>query len=797
MEQWLERLFDVEPARAGEDLAVRLRLPFAWPTWLAILVVLAAVVFFVWVYRREAGEAGRLYRHFLAFLRLAAFAVLLLMLFELEFLVDRRGLPYLVLLVDDSQSMSLGDRYSERTVREKAVAWAEVGGNPNSTAQPQRLAIARGLLLEQDERRLRELVQHYRLRIYHASAGANLLAEVTEANEVGTAATALQQIQPTGAATRLGDAIRTVLGELGGVPPAAIVVLTDGVLTEGTPWEEAAALARQKGVPLHLVGIGEPEAPLDVELRDLVADEVAFVSDMLRFEARLVVRGLQETQRVRVELHRQGDAIPLAAEDVQVTSADAPVKVELQHEPDREGEMVYIVKAVPLEGEREVTNNELRHRVLVRDQRLRVLLVDTFPRLEFRFLKHYLERDRTVDLKTLLLAQDPQHPEQDRTAVPAFPISPEELNQFDALVLGDVSPLYFQPAQIENMAKFVLEQAGGLVLIAGRNYMPVRWRDTPLDPLIPFVLDEVSVMPGQRDPFRLKLTAEGMSLPLFRFGRTEQENRSIWAALPGHYWYCRGPKLKPGAIALAVHSSERGDDGPLPLIALQYAGAGKVLMLMIDSTWRWREIARDRYFGRFWVQALRYVTRSRLLGQSRQVELTVDRTRYTLGQPVLIRVRVLDDSVLELAREGAVVTIESPETTPVRFKLDRARDDQSGRRFEGRWTPRDEGDYTVTLTVPLVQGGQPTARFTVTTAPDEFRRVAMAADEMKKAAEVSRGRFYTVATADQLLDGLPVGRKVPLEVEPPVPLWDTWPMLVLFAGLLAVEWILRKRAKMI
>lgn len=797
MEQLLLRLFNIEPARAGEDLAVRFRLPFSWPAWLVILAFIGAVALFVWLYRRETGEARRGLRLLLAFLRVSAFGVLLLMLFELEFVVDRRGLPYLVVCVDDSQSMSLGDVYADAEARRKATRWAEVGRNPESTERPQRLAVARGILLEDNAARLRELVRNYRLRLYRVSASAELLTEVTTEAEVSAVADALSSVEPRGASTRLGDTVRSILSELGGVPPAAFVVFTDGVITEGTPWDEAANLARQKGVPLYLVGIGDPEAPLDLELRDLVADEVAFVGDSLRFEARLVARGLKSPEKVRVELHRQGDPLPVAAEEVDVSAPDRPVQVELEHEPGREGETVYVMKAVPVQGERDVTNNELRHRVLVRDQKLRVLLVDTFPRLEFRFLKHYLERDRTVELRTLLLAQDPQHPEQDRTAVPAFPLSPEELNEYDALIIGDVSPLYFQPSQVENIARFVLDQAGGLILIAGRNYMPVRWRDTPLDPIIPFVLDDVTVMPGERAPFRLRITPEGMGLPLFRFARTEQENRSIWAALPGHYWYCRAPKLKPGAIPLAVHAAEEGDDGPLPLIALQYAGTGKVLMLMIDSTWRWRDRARDRYFGRFWVQSLRYVTRSRLLGQSRQVELTVDRARYTLGQPVLVRVRVLDDNVLELAHEGAVVTIESADQPPVRLTLDRVSSDPTGRRFEARWTPPAEGDYTVTLAVPPVQGEPPSARLSVVAAPDEFRRVEMAADEMRRAAETSRGAFFTVANAEELLQSLPGGRKVPLEVEPPISLWDRWPALILFVGLLTLEWVLRKRTKML
>ena len=73
----------------------------------------------------------------------------------------------------------------------------------------------------------------------------------------------------------------------------------------------------------------------------------------------------------------------------------------------------------------------------------------------------------------------------------------------------------------------------------------------------------------------------------------------------------------------------------------------------------------------------------------------------------------------------------------------------------------------------------------------------MDAAEMRRAAEQTGGRFYTFDTADRLLDDLPPGRQVPIESLPPLPLWNPWPVLALFLGLLIAEWILRKRREMV
>ncbi len=57
-----------------------------------------------------------------------------------------------------------------------------------------------------------------------------------------------------------------------------------------------------------------------------------------------------------------------------------------------------------------------------------------------------------------------------------------------------------------------------------------------------------------------------------------------------------------------------------------------------DDTWRWRFRAGDKYFGRFWVQTVRFLARSKLVGQ-RQAEVQTDRKRYQRGQPIQLRVR--------------------------------------------------------------------------------------------------------------------------------------------------------------
>src|SRR4029077_16169061 len=102
------------------------------------------------------------------------------------------------------------------------------------------------------------------------------------------------------------------------------------------------------------------------------------------------------------------------------------------------------------------------------------------------------------------------------------------------------------------------------------------------------------------------------------------------------------------------HDTAIGSDGKLPLVLYQFVGTGKSMFHAFDDTWRWRYRAGDKYFGRFWVQTIRFLARSRVVGP-RQAEVTTAHRRYPPGQPIQFRVRFPNPG---LAPQAGDVTIQ-------------------------------------------------------------------------------------------------------------------------------------------
>lgn len=753
----------------------QLQTHWTWAPWFTVLFVLAAVALVAYLYARETSPAGGAYRALLGILRLTSIGLVLLMLSELLLSSTRSGLPRLMVLLDHSASMGL-----------------EQGSD---TAQlTSRIDRARELLLADDARLLAQWQQTYRVEL---AAVADDMTPL-RADDPATLRDSIQALDTRGpgvAASRLGDAVVTATGEVRGTVPAAVVLLTDGRNTAGRSLDEARELARRRGVPLYTVGYGPTDAPPDVALANLLADRTAFKDDLVALQMSLTAIGAEgQTLTLRARDTTTGK---IAAEQtVQASGSSLNQPVQLVVRPEREGETTYEIEVDTIAGERDVENNRLEHTVDVRDEQVGVLVAGGYPNYEFRYLKNLLERDRSFNLTTYLQEADIDYAQQDATATATLPVATDGLDDFDVLVLIDLNPRLLPPRWWQNVERHVAEQGGGLVLVAGPRHYPWAYSGTPLvATLSPLELAAAGRAGGLYDSgFRLELTPLGQQMPMLQLGSSPAESTSIWESLPPFYWYVAGEKLKPAARVLAVHPTARTPDGnPVPLLAMQYVGAGRVLYQGVDSTWRWRMRVGDVFFARYWGQSLRQLARGKRIEAGDQPQLVIEKDEYQLGQRVKLRYRAGPRAAAS-GRELEVV-VTSPGQPNRRVRLEPS--SLSPDRLEATLSDLAPGSYRVTVGDGGTLGETPSGEFTVVAPPGELADPTMNQAGLRQLAEATYGKFYTADTAQQLAADLPTGQRVPLEVEPPVELWNQWWMLAAITVCLCSEWILRKRRAML
>jgi hypothetical protein len=528
-----------------------------------------------------------------------------------------------------------------------------------------------------------------------------------------------------------------------------------------------------------------------------VRDRVT-VNDPVGFDFNLVGRAA-EGKKVEVVLHTADDKTPLAKKTVTLGPDDAGRPVRLTYRPTQTGTFRYVVEAETLPDEADAKNNRGEAAVEVRSDQIDVLLVESYPSFEFRYLKQMLGRDSTVRLTSVLQEADPEFSRTDPTVTSVFPVTLDELLKFDVVIFGDVDPEFLGTSALTALRDFVLERGRGLIVAAGPRYLPQAYRGTALAELLPIDWNRPASSTEATRPksMRVQLTPAAAEEPIFQLADDGGDSKSLWRGLPGLYW-CLPAELRKTAQVM-VESVEDGGDGSVrrPVIALQRAGRGIVLFHATDETWRWRFRTGDTYFGRYWVQALRYLCLNR--DGSRPAVLRVAEDRYELGKPVVVEVRFQDERFIPPDGEVAVV-VESEGKPDRTVRLTRRGNVRT--LFAADLSGLAEGKYRVRLADPASPAGLAGDESNGPIAADEFLVVAARAEAfpieadfntLRAMAEKSGGAFFTPLDVEQLFDKLPRGKLSPTEPLPPIPLWNAWFTLLLLTALLVGEWVLRKR----
>lgn len=660
-------------------------------------------------------------------------------------LEPEEGRPALAVLLDATGSMATPDESGPDGIRSRAAALEQWTARPDAWA---------GL----DER--------FRLRIEPFGAPPE--------DPAAAAASGTDLHAALESAARGERAIRAVL------------LFSDGDWNAGAPPMLAAARLQAAGTPVYTIVLGRDRPLPDLELESLRAPAYAPVGQPVQLPFVLRSR-LPESARVEVTLTEGGVVRARRTVDVPAMAQEAS---SLRFVPDAEGERTYTLRAEPLPGEARTDNNERAFRMAVRREMIRVLIVETAPRWEYRYLRNAARRDPAVEAHTLLL-----HPNLPPGGGPgyltAFPATREEVSTYDLIVLGDVG--LGEGGLTEEQAGWIRDlvesQAGGLVLLPGDSGRFASLAGSALGPLFPVDLDpERPRGHGLPVESRLALTARGRDHLLTLLADTPEWNERVWSALPGFYWYAGVRRARPGAEVLAVHAQARNEEGRIPLLVTRSAGSGQVLFLGMDAAWRWRRGVEDRYHYRFWGQVFRWMAHARHLAQAEGMRFFFTPETPSAGDRLFVQATPLDARGFPLAEATVEATLRAPSGGEQRVRL-RPVDDAWG-AWQGALRLAEGGEHR--LEVVCRETGA-AATVTLSAHTPEIEAVGRPArpDVLRELARVTGGGHGRLEDADRLVAELrALPDRAPRETRLRVwthPLW-----LAVWAGLMGVYWVGRK-----
>ena len=438
----------------------------------------------------------------------------------------------------------------------------------------------------------------------------------------------------------------------------AVLLLSDGDWNLGKSPLGTATRYREQNIPIFTVGVGRQTAMPDLILENVSMPAYGLFGEDIAVPFKVTSHLAREVKTTVSLFDPDGEAAKKAV----TIPPNGQVEEAILWTPRASGEITATVR-VPVEADESIAeNNERSFHISIRQEKLKVLVVDSLPRWEYRYLRNALARDPGVDMHCLLF-----HPEigpgDGPNYLPAFPGTKEALAPYDVIFLGDVG--IGQNELTENDAQLlkglVEQQASGLVFVPGRRGREATFPNSPLRDLFPVVLDDARAQGvGLQNEAQLVLTTAGKRHWLTRFDSDQERNDELWKQLPGFFWSAAVEKSRPGSEVLAVHSSLRNDWGRMPLLVTRSAGAGKVLFLGTDSAWRWRRGVEDKFHYRFWGQVVRWMAHQRHLSEKEGIRLGYSPEAPQAGDTIYLQSTVLDESGFPIDKGPVTGKVTSP-----------------------------------------------------------------------------------------------------------------------------------------
>ena len=285
-------------------------------------------------------------------------------------------------------------------------------------------------------------------------------------------------------ATDISSAIRNTIDQTESLK--AILLLTDGDANTGSSVLSVGGRSRASSIPVYSIITGS-----DSSLPDLSLDEV-FAPSFILQEERVTINW-QASNRFKSS---QSTTLTLLANGQKVAEkpisfiGEESISGNLSWLPENEGEIEFEIILGKINGEAYRDNNNKKINTRVENKTIRALIVDSFPRWEYRFLRNALNRDPGVDLSCILFNPG-MNPSIGKNYIQEFPLDEASLAPFDVIFLGDVgfSEDELNQKQCELLTDLIQYQASGIIFMPGRRGRQQSLTETSLNEVLPVIFD--------------------------------------------------------------------------------------------------------------------------------------------------------------------------------------------------------------------------------------------------------------------------------------------------------------------
>jgi hypothetical protein len=198
----------------------------------------------------------------------------------------------------------------------------------------------------------------------------------------------LAEVSYTAPTSDLNKGIQNVIQEYEGKNLAGIILVSDGIYNSGL-----SPLYTPVRMPIHTIAVGDSIARVDVILKNVAFNKVAYQGNKFPIRAQVLLQGLQ-SQEVVVSVSKNGKSIST----LQKNSDDKTfLDFDFQLDAAEKGIQRYDVSVKPVEGESNKRNNAASIFIEVVEGKKKIVMIAPAPHPDIKALKTVVEKNSNYE----------------------------------------------------------------------------------------------------------------------------------------------------------------------------------------------------------------------------------------------------------------------------------------------------------------------------------------------------------------------------------------------------------------
>lgn len=195
-------------------------------------------------------------------------------------------------------------------------------------------------------------------------------------------------IKANGPTSDLNRGIQNIINEFEGRNLAGIVLLSDGIYNSG-----ASPLYTPVRVPIYSVGLGDTTERLDLILKNVAFNKVAYQGNKFPLKAQVLMQGI-ENQEVSVSVLKDGKVL---VNEKKNTGTKSLIDFDFQLDAAEKGIQRYDISVKPLDQESNKRNNAMSIFIEVVDGKKKIVLVAPAPHPDIKALRAVVEKNSNYE----------------------------------------------------------------------------------------------------------------------------------------------------------------------------------------------------------------------------------------------------------------------------------------------------------------------------------------------------------------------------------------------------------------